>query len=94
MAGFGAGLAVSTFATPVEVIKCRLQIQQSANLSKKYSGPIDCAKKIFIENGLTGLYKGFTGCLLFRSFFWCLWGSYEVTRILFIIRYIIRFLQT
>jgi hypothetical protein len=35
LAGFGAGLAVSTVATPIEVIKCRLQIQRKSLETKK-----------------------------------------------------------
>jgi hypothetical protein len=33
LAGLGAGMAVSTIATPVEVIKCRLQIQRKSCLN-------------------------------------------------------------
>lgn len=35
-----------------------LQIQGQSNEPPKYSGPLDCAKKIFAENGIKGLYKG------------------------------------
>ena len=47
IAGMMAGWTVSTIATPVEHVKARLQVQYSADKSKRlYSGPIDCVKKI------------------------------------------------
>lgn len=33
LAGLGAGMVVSTVATPIEVIKCRLQIQRKSCLN-------------------------------------------------------------
>ena len=32
---------------------------------------------MYRQRGLQGIYQGFTACLLFRSFFCVLWGSYE-----------------
>jgi solute carrier family 25 carnitine/acylcarnitine transporter 20/29 len=78
LAGLGAGIAVSFVATPIEVVKANLQIQYGGSHLKRYNGPIDCVKKLFQEKGIKGPYKGLSGCLLFRSFFWVLWGSYEV----------------
>jgi solute carrier family 25 (mitochondrial carnitine/acylcarnitine transporter), member 20/29 len=47
IAGVFAGWTVSFIAAPVEHIKARLQIQYSADKSKRlYSGPIDCSRKI------------------------------------------------
>ena len=47
IAGIMAGWTVSFIAAPVEHIKARLQIQYSADKSKRlYSGPIDCSRKI------------------------------------------------
>jgi hypothetical protein len=47
IAGIMAGSTVSFIASPVEHIKARLQVQYSASkANRKYSGPIDCAKKI------------------------------------------------
>jgi solute carrier family 25 carnitine/acylcarnitine transporter 20/29 len=77
LAGMGAGIVVSFVATPIEVVKARLQIQYDST-STKYNGPIDCVKQLYRENGIRGPFKGLSGCLLFRSFFWVLWGSYEV----------------
>ncbi|KAI8897695.1 mitochondrial carrier domain-containing protein [Globomyces pollinis-pini] len=77
LAGLGTGIVVSFVATPIEVLKANLQIQYGKDTTR-YSGPIDCAKKLYKDQGIAGIYRGLSGCLLFRSFFWLLWGSYEV----------------
>ncbi|KAF3038918.1 hypothetical protein E8E11_001099 [Didymella keratinophila] len=84
MAGMMAGWTVSFVAAPVEHIKARLQIQYSADKSKRlYSGPIDCLTKIYRGHGIRGLYHGLSATLLFRTFFCFWWGSYDVfTRML------------
>ncbi|KAJ1565718.1 hypothetical protein HK096_011315 [Nowakowskiella sp. JEL0078] len=69
-AGGIAGIVVSFVATPIELLKGRLQVQYADPATKLYSGPIDCAKQLVRNNGIAGLYKGLTGCILFRSFFW------------------------
>ena len=47
LAGVAAGWTVSFVAAPVEHVKARLQIQYSADKSKRlYKGPIDCTTKI------------------------------------------------
>ncbi|KAI0134527.1 mitochondrial carrier domain-containing protein [Xylariales sp. AK1849] len=84
IAGIMAGFTVSFIAAPVEHIKARLQIQYSAKKTERlYSGPIDCVRKIYGSHGIRGLYKGLSATLLFRSFFFFWWGSYDVfTRLL------------
>ena len=74
IAGLGAGLAVSFVASPIELIKAKLQVQYAGKAL--YKGPIDCIRQQTRGNVL-GIYQGLSACLLFRSFFWCLWGSYE-----------------
>jgi solute carrier family 25 carnitine/acylcarnitine transporter 20/29 len=84
MAGVMAGATVSFIAAPVEHIKARLQIQYSSKKSERlYSGPIDAAKKIYKFHGVPGIYHGLSATLLFRSFFFFWWGSYDIfTRLL------------
>lgn len=84
IAGIMAGATVSFIAAPVEHVKARLQIQYAADKSKRlYSGPIDCCTKILRSHGFQGLYHGLAATLLFRSFFFFWWGSYDVfTRLL------------
>ncbi|KAJ5054313.1 uncharacterized protein L3040_000590 [Drepanopeziza brunnea f. sp. 'multigermtubi'] len=84
MAGVMAGATVSFIASPIEHIKARLQIQYSSKKSERlYSGPVSCFKKIYAHHGIPGIYHGLSSTLLFRSFFFFWWGSYDVfTRLL------------
>ncbi|CAJ2502678.1 Uu.00g100720.m01.CDS01 [Anthostomella pinea] len=84
LAGVMAGATVSFIAAPVEHVKARLQIQYSAlKADRLYSGPLDCVRKIYGAHGIRGVYKGLAATLLFRSFFFFWWGSYDVfTRLL------------
>lgn len=79
LAGIMAGATVSFVAAPVEHIKARLQIQYAAQKADRlYTGPVDCARKIWHAHGLRGIYHGLSATLLFRSFFFFWWGSYDV----------------
>ncbi|KAH0537677.1 hypothetical protein FGG08_005542 [Glutinoglossum americanum] len=84
IAGVMAGATVSFVAAPVEHIKARLQVQYAVDKTKRlYSGPINCAQKIYSSYGLPGIYQGLSATLLFRSFFFFWWGSYDIfTRLL------------
>lgn len=60
--GFSA-LPTALVMVPAERIKCLLQIQQSQSNKgeskvKQYKGFGDCAKQIYQQDGLRGLYKG------------------------------------
>ncbi|PLB42626.1 mannosyltransferase complex subunit MNN9 [Aspergillus candidus] len=79
IAGIMAGTTVSFIAAPVEHVKARLQIQYAADKAGRlYSGPIDCTKKLLGTHGISGLYRGLFATILFRSFFFFWWGSYDV----------------
>jgi ornithine carrier protein len=74
-AGAIAGMAVSAVLTPVELIKCKIQIH-----SKTYKGPIDCAIKTIRATGLRGLYKGHFATFARESCGGAAWfGVYEFT---------------
>lgn len=45
-------------ATPVELVKTRLQVQRSSKVNSYYNGIFDCLKKTYIYNGIRGIYKG------------------------------------
>ncbi|KAI8903189.1 mitochondrial carrier domain-containing protein [Gorgonomyces haynaldii] len=75
IAGMGAGIVVSFVATPIELLKAKLQVQYQ---SKVFSGPVDCARHLIKTNGILGLWQGLGACICFRSFFWVLWGSYDI----------------
>lgn len=79
IAGMFAGWTVSFIAAPVEHVKARLQIQYAADKSQRlYAGPIDCVKKIYSGHGIRGLYHGLSATLLFRSFFFAWWSTYDL----------------
>ncbi|OCK84369.1 mitochondrial carrier [Lepidopterella palustris CBS 459.81] len=79
MAGVMAGWTVSFIAGPVEHVKARLQVQYQVDKSKRlYSGPIDCINKLFSNYGIRGVYHGLTATLIFRTFFFFWWGSYDI----------------
>ena len=63
----GVSAAVSkTCASPIEVIKLRLQnvgaMIKSGALDKPYTGIGDCGKRIIAEEGVIGFYKGLMAC--------------------------------
>ncbi|CAJ0591789.1 unnamed protein product [Cylicocyclus nassatus] len=49
---------------PIELLKTRLQVQRenvshhSVHSAKLYSGPVECAKRIYEREGIRGLFKG------------------------------------
>lgn len=56
MAGLMTGCLESVLiVTPFEVVKTRLQQEVGQG---RYSGPIDCARKVMSNEGLTALWKG------------------------------------
>ncbi|KAI7465753.1 carrier protein YMC2 [Hortaea werneckii] len=84
MAGMLAGWTVSFIAAPIEHIKARLQVQyQVTKHDRVYTGPIHCASTISRRHGIRALWHGLSATLLFRTFFFCWWGSYDIlTRLL------------
>ena len=79
VSGLVAGIIVSFVATPVEVLKANLQVKYD----KGFKSPISMIQELIKLKGIRGLYQGLDGCLLFRSFFWLLWSSYEFYTIKF-----------
>ena len=52
LSGMFAGLVNSVVLTPVELVKCRLQIQRESKATAYYKGTVDCAIKIIREEGI------------------------------------------
>eukprot|EP00567_Pseudictyota_dubia_P016331 CAMPEP_0197441750 /NCGR_PEP_ID=MMETSP1175-20131217/7945_1 /TAXON_ID=1003142 /ORGANISM="Triceratium dubium, Strain CCMP147" /LENGTH=322 /DNA_ID=CAMNT_0042972081 /DNA_START=233 /DNA_END=1201 /DNA_ORIENTATION=+ len=82
LAGAGAGGVVAFVLTPVELVKCRLQVQNSASSSagfRAYKGPVDVVVQTLKTEGLVqGLYRGHASTLLREipgNFCW--YGVYE-----------------
>lgn len=78
IAGLGAGWTVAMVASPIEVIKVRLQIQVTSGNERQFKGPIDCARQMTQRYGPLGVYRGLHATLAQRSFFFFLWGSYDL----------------
>jgi ornithine carrier protein len=75
LSGAIAGSTVSAVLTPVELIKCKIQMH--GNL---YKGTFDCIAKTIRSTGLSGLYKGHAATFARESFGGAAWfGVYEYT---------------
>ena len=69
LAGGFSGTLTTSIMTPVERIKCILQVQQSGNApmgqpvgsTVKYSGPVDVVKSLYRGGGIRSIYKGTIG---------------------------------
>jgi len=79
MAGAGSGAVMSLVTTPVELIKCRMQVA-AQQAKPRYANPIDCiVQTVQQEGGLKALYKGHVSTMYREvpgSFCWYL--TYEV----------------
>ncbi|KAJ2316812.1 hypothetical protein IWW52_003447 [Coemansia sp. RSA 2704] len=78
LAGLGAGWTVALVASPVEIIKMRLQMQYASGAARQFRGPRDVARHLMRTYGALGLWHGLPATLAQRSFFFFLWGSYDV----------------
>ncbi|PFX26366.1 mitochondrial basic amino acids transporter-like [Stylophora pistillata] len=58
IAGGVAGAVQSIVCCPMELAKTLVQVQSTSK--PLYHGSIDCLKKVYEKNGVTGLYKGMT----------------------------------
>jgi len=75
--GAFSGICNSFAITPVELIRIKLQIQGNSQ-TNKYSGSVDCFRKIIKENGLRGLYQGLWITILRElPAYMIYFGSYE-----------------
>lgn len=77
-AGAVAGSLAAGAVTPFDVIKTRLQVKGGA---ERYSGILDCARKIAREEGLPAFGKGLVPRMLVQApLFGCTLPSYEVLK--------------
>ena len=64
LSGAVAGAAVSFVLTPMELLKCRMQLENmKPPTERKFSGVYDCGVKSFAREGIRGLFHGHTACL-------------------------------
>lgn len=65
VAGATGGLVVSQVLTPAELVKCKMQIQNTLPTSERiYKNSIACVAAMYQRRGLRGLYRGHTAMLL------------------------------
>jgi solute carrier family 25 (adenine nucleotide translocator) protein 4/5/6/31 len=62
MFGGTAAYISKSIASPIEVVKLRLQLQQAlldkGIITVRYNGIIDCFRRLYTENGLPAFFKG------------------------------------
>ena len=64
LAGGLAGITAIMITYPTDLIRRRLQLQNFDKNVPKYNGIIDCSRKIMVNDGITGLYRGlFATCI-------------------------------
>lgn len=81
LAAGGAGAAVSLVLTPVELVKCKLQVQDVAGAAsaERYKGPVDVLIRTLKSDGLKGMYRGQLGTLIREAGGGVAWfGVYEI----------------
>lgn len=82
-AAFCTGSFMWVVVTPMEGVKTRLQVQYSethTGVKNRYTGTVDCYRKVYNEYGIRGLYKGAIPTVVSRlCFSWYMWG-YETSR--------------
>ncbi|KAF8344343.1 mitochondrial carrier [Cantharellus anzutake] len=76
ISGLMAGCTSALVATPVELIKVKLQLQlQRSVADRQFKGPIDAIRRILRRQGVTGMWQGLPASALFRAnFFWMFLG--------------------
>lgn len=78
LAGAGSGALVAFVLTPVELVKCKLQIQQQHVSSQNYTGPGHVMSHVWRHHGLLGFYRGFLATMVRETFGGMFWfGAYE-----------------
>ncbi|KAJ3084782.1 putative mitochondrial ornithine carrier protein AmcA/Ort1, partial [Rhizoclosmatium globosum] len=91
--GFFSGAIVSMVLTPIELIKCKLQVQglnkhtASASIRPTYNGPFHIVRETLRAEGVRGFYRGHLGTFLRESGGGAAWfGTYEYVCMLLIER--------
>ncbi|KAG6889640.1 hypothetical protein C0995_015755 [Termitomyces sp. Mi166 len=67
LAAAGAGMATSFLLTPIELVKCKMQVQMlvtPAASTTALPGPLTVLKSVVRDTGLRGLWLGHTGTLI------------------------------
>lgn len=66
--GAAGGIFVSFILTPADLIKCRMQVQNTLPIADRiYSNSIECAAAIRRKRGIQGLFRGHVAMMLRES---------------------------
>ncbi|XP_065066539.1 mitochondrial basic amino acids transporter-like [Rhopilema esculentum] len=63
IASVAVAFAQSLIICPMELVKCRLQVQTNSS-NRLYKGTLDCISKIYRSNGFRGLYRGMPATII------------------------------
>lgn len=59
VAGAAGGLVVAQILTPAELIKCKMQVQNTLPVEERvYRNSVHCARAVFAKRGVRGLFRG------------------------------------
>ncbi|KAJ5937004.1 hypothetical protein N7466_003454 [Penicillium verhagenii] len=76
--GAGSGSVTSLALTPIELIKCKMQVPAASAVGHKAPGPLLLIASIFRHEGIKGFWRGQTGTLIRETGGSAAWfGSYE-----------------
>ncbi|GET89111.1 mitochondrial carrier protein, putative [Leishmania tarentolae] len=65
VAGATGGIVVSQVLTPAELIKCKMQIQNTLPVEERiYKNSLDCAAATYRRRGIRGLFRGHIAMML------------------------------
>jgi len=84
VSGGVGGMAYWSLTFPLDVIKSTIQTDKSDPKDRKYKNYFDCAGKIYKQQGVKGLFRGFTPCIV-RSFpanAACFWAYESVKKLM------------
>ena len=74
-----AGIVNSFFASPIEHMRIRMQIQSKFHTMAKYTGSYNAVKTIYKNFGIAGVYRGLTSTMIRDAFAYAIFfGTYEV----------------
>ncbi|KAG5503166.1 hypothetical protein GH5_04227 [Leishmania sp. Ghana 2012 LV757] len=65
VAGAAGGIVVSQVLTPAELIKCKMQIQNTLPVQERiYKNSLECAAATYRRRGIRGLFRGHTAMMM------------------------------
>lgn len=80
---FSTSSTTISSSTSSSTISSSTSSSSAAAVKPRYSGPLNCAATLLRSHGIPGLFHGLSSSLLFRTFFFFWWGSYDIiTRLL------------